>query len=68
MSDLKIMATVTYSVQISIDHYGVKRISRGFAVNRPIKDVLKWANLYLPQNEQNDISRIEFGQYTGDSI
>ena len=65
---MKVSVTVKYAVQISYNDYAVRRITRLFSVDRPIKDILTWANNYLPKNQHNDLSLLEFSEYTGDSI
>ena len=53
--------------QVGPNDWHTYRWSRNFDENRPIKDILNWANSMLGCKETK-ITDIEFADYTGDSI
>ena len=62
----RIIATVTIAEQDSPESWVQRRISREFAVNRSINDILKWAESMGFENPR--ISDIVLSEYTGSSI
>ncbi len=43
----KIAATLTYSVRISYDDYALRRVTKVFLIDTPVKVILDWANIYV---------------------
>ena len=60
------IATVTNAGQNGPESWNQRRISREFAVNRSIQDVLTWAESMGFENPR--ISDIVLSEYTGSSI
>lgn len=56
----KIAATLTYSVQISYDDYVLRRVTKVFLTDAPVKAILDWANIYV---NGATIDCIDFGEF-----
>jgi len=66
MDDRKIVVTISQAVQIGMEEWKQHYVSRVFAVSRPIKDMLTWAENEGFKNPQ--ISDLTLSEYTGESI
>ena len=60
------IATVTNAEQNGPESWSRRRISREFAVNRSIQDVLTWAESMGLENPR--ISDVVLSEYTGSSV
>lgn len=62
----KIVAVISILEQTGPDSFKMNRFSRGFAANRPIQDIIKWAeNMGIKNATINDV---ELYNHTGDSV
>ena len=66
MIEKKIVATLSAPIQIGVDEWKQHYTSRVFAVSRPIKDMLSWAESEGFKNPT--ISDLQLSEYTGESI
>lgn len=62
----KVTVTIEECVQIGPDDFRMKRYSRTFSTNRPLKDMISWAeNMGI---KGATINSLTFHDYTGESI
>lgn len=66
MSKKEIMVTLSQAVQCGENEFKQVRVSRGFAISRPIEDMLSWATAQGIKNAT--INDLIFSEYTGSSI
>jgi len=64
---MAIVVTVSDCVQVGIDEFRDKRVSRVFEENRSIADILSWARATLGR-EAVGICDVVFSEYTGTSL
>lgn len=64
---MAIIVTVTDCVQVGLNEFRDKSVSRAFEENRTISDILSWARVTLGRDNV-EFTDLKFSEFTGTSL